>query len=132
MPFRPEVEIRQSVRTRSVLGPGCVKLVDADDSPLKSVGEVMQGFIQGADRQQTTLLPECLDDWVDEGNSSARSMCLVMRWNCATSGSMASTCSDRPAGVPIFADAPASTSTVISTGPNRAGGWSARLAAISR
>jgi hypothetical protein len=31
--------------------------------------EVMQGFIQGADRQQTTLLPECLDDWVDEGNS---------------------------------------------------------------
>src|SRR3982074_3814890 len=29
----------------------------------------MQGFVQGADRQQTTLLPECLDDWVDEGNS---------------------------------------------------------------
>ena len=29
----------------------------------------MQGFIQGADRQQTTLLPECLDDWVDVGNS---------------------------------------------------------------
>jgi len=26
----------------------------------------MQGFVQGADRQQTTLLPECLDDWVDE------------------------------------------------------------------
>jgi len=29
----------------------------------------MQGFVQGADRQQTTLLPECLDDWVDESNS---------------------------------------------------------------
>jgi transposase len=28
----------------------------------------MQGFIQGADRQQTTLLPECLDDWVHESN----------------------------------------------------------------
>jgi len=28
----------------------------------------MQGFVQGADRQQTTLLPECLDDWVDENN----------------------------------------------------------------
>jgi hypothetical protein len=27
------------------------------------------GFVQGADRQQTTLLPECLDDWVDESNS---------------------------------------------------------------
>src|SRR6202158_4761885 len=29
----------------------------------------MKGFVQGSDRQQTTLLPECLDDWVDEGNS---------------------------------------------------------------
>ena len=29
----------------------------------------MKGFVQGADRQQTTLLPECLDEWVDEGNS---------------------------------------------------------------
>jgi hypothetical protein len=28
----------------------------------------MQGFVQGADRQQTTLLPECLDDFVDGGN----------------------------------------------------------------
>ena len=31
-------------------------------------GELMKGFVQGADRQQTTLLPECLDDWVDESN----------------------------------------------------------------
>ncbi len=29
---------------------------------------MMAGFIQGADRQQTTLLAECLDDWVDESN----------------------------------------------------------------
>jgi transposase len=29
---------------------------------------MMKGFVQGADRQQTTLLPECLDDWVDESN----------------------------------------------------------------
>src|SRR5277367_835908 len=28
----------------------------------------MQGFVRGADRQQTTLLPECLDDWVEESN----------------------------------------------------------------
>jgi transposase len=28
----------------------------------------MKGFVQGADRQQTTLLPECLDDWVEESN----------------------------------------------------------------
>jgi hypothetical protein len=29
----------------------------------------MQGFVQGANRRQTTLFPECLDDWVDESNS---------------------------------------------------------------
>jgi transposase len=29
---------------------------------------MMKGFVQGADRQQTTLLPGCLDDWVDESN----------------------------------------------------------------
>jgi transposase len=28
----------------------------------------MQGFVQGADRRQATLLPECLDDWVEENN----------------------------------------------------------------
>src|ERR1700704_4746520 len=28
----------------------------------------MEGFVQGADRQQMTLLAECLDDWVDESN----------------------------------------------------------------
>ena len=28
----------------------------------------MAGFIQGIDRAQATMLPECLDDWVDESN----------------------------------------------------------------
>ncbi|MEJ2377489.1 MAG: IS1182 family transposase [Pseudolabrys sp.] len=28
----------------------------------------MKRFIEGADRIQSTLLPECLDDWVDESN----------------------------------------------------------------
>lgn len=28
----------------------------------------MKRFIQGADRSQSTLLPECLDDWVEESN----------------------------------------------------------------
>jgi transposase len=28
----------------------------------------MAGFVAGADRAQSTLLPECLDDWVDESN----------------------------------------------------------------
>ncbi len=29
----------------------------------------MKRFVEGADRGQTTLLPECLDDWIDESNS---------------------------------------------------------------
>jgi hypothetical protein len=33
--------------------------------PLLNRGGMMKGFVEGADRQQTTLLPECLDDWVD-------------------------------------------------------------------
>jgi len=29
----------------------------------------MGRFVEGADRSQLTLLPNCLDDWVDENNS---------------------------------------------------------------
>ena len=29
----------------------------------------MAGFVAGLDRGQATLLPECLEDWVDENNS---------------------------------------------------------------
>src|ERR1035438_10454038 len=36
--------------------------------PLLNRGGMMKGFVEGTDRQQTTLLPECLDDWVDERN----------------------------------------------------------------
>jgi transposase len=28
----------------------------------------MKRFIEGADREQSTLLPECLDDWIDDDN----------------------------------------------------------------
>jgi transposase len=28
----------------------------------------MKRFVVGADRGQSTLLPECLDDFIDEGN----------------------------------------------------------------
>ncbi len=28
----------------------------------------MKRFIAGTDRGQSTLLPECLDDWIDENN----------------------------------------------------------------
>ena len=45
----------------------CENLTDAMIPVLNREG-MMAGFIQGADRQQTTLLAECLDDWVDESN----------------------------------------------------------------
>ena len=28
----------------------------------------MKRFVEGADRGQSTLLPECVDDWIDEEN----------------------------------------------------------------
>src|SRR5216683_867816 len=31
-------------------------------------GDRMRRFVEGADRGQSTLLPECLDDWIDENN----------------------------------------------------------------
>src|SRR3979409_840687 len=49
-------------------GPGRVKTQPVLWFPLLNRGGMMRGFVQGADRQQTTLLPECLDDWVDESN----------------------------------------------------------------
>jgi transposase len=33
------------------------------------MGDPMGRFVEGADRSQLTLLPECLEDWVDEDNS---------------------------------------------------------------
>jgi hypothetical protein len=52
---------------------------------------MMKVFIQGVDRQQATLLPEYLDDWVDtRAILYVRSMCLSMRWNCANWVLMAS------------------------------------------
>jgi transposase len=28
----------------------------------------MRRFVEGADRSQSTLFPECLEDWIDENN----------------------------------------------------------------
>jgi transposase len=33
------------------------------------MGELMRRFVEEADRGQWTLLPECLDDFIDESNS---------------------------------------------------------------
>src|ERR1700726_1631803 len=56
------------LRRPVALGPGRVKTQSVLWFPLLNRGGMMKGFVQGADRQQTTLLPECLDDWVGESN----------------------------------------------------------------
>src|SRR5580765_5678147 len=38
------------------------------DSPRDLRGQSMKRFIEGADRAQSTLLPEYLDDFIDESN----------------------------------------------------------------
>jgi transposase len=50
--------------------PGCVKTRRrCYDSPvILGVGELMRRFVKEADRGQWTLLPECLDDFIDESN----------------------------------------------------------------
>jgi transposase len=53
----------------TVHDPGCVKTPDpAMILLLNRRGDSMAGFVAGTDRGQSTLLPECLDDWVDESN----------------------------------------------------------------
>ena len=37
----------------------------------------MKRFVEGADRGQSTLLPECLDEWVEESNS-VRVACVAI------------------------------------------------------
>jgi hypothetical protein len=39
----------------------------------------MAGFVEGMDRRQATMLPECLEDWGDENNAVAQSMYSSMR-----------------------------------------------------
>ncbi len=49
--------------------PGSVKtLCCCYDSPVILRGELMRRFVEEADRGQWTLLPECLDDFIDESN----------------------------------------------------------------
>src|ERR1700753_2358076 len=61
--------LKHSFDTRSAIDPGCVKtLPRCYDSPVILRGNLMKRFVAGADRGQSTLLPECLDDFIDESN----------------------------------------------------------------
>jgi len=57
---------------RTVFDPGCVKTpCCCYDSPVILREESMRRFVEEADRGQWTLLPECLDDFIDESNHEA-------------------------------------------------------------
>ena len=49
----------------SAQGRGCVKTRTLG-IVLQTIGAAMSGFIEGADRQQSTLFPERLEDWIGE------------------------------------------------------------------
>ncbi len=34
-----------------------------------SLGDLMKRFVEGVDRDQAVLFPECLEDWVDQNNA---------------------------------------------------------------
>src|ERR1700738_155836 len=54
---------------RSAADPGCVKTLSCCyDSLVILREESMRRFVEEADRGQWTLLPECLDDFIDESN----------------------------------------------------------------
>ena len=46
----------------------------------------MKRFVEGADRSQSTLLPECLDDWIDEENPVRAVDAFVSALDLATLG----------------------------------------------
>src|SRR6202047_5655444 len=51
------------------MGPGWVKTLRMICLGRDFRGEVaMKRFVEGVDRGQSTLFPECLDDWIDEDN----------------------------------------------------------------
>jgi transposase len=89
----------------------------------------MKRFVEGADRGQSMLLPECLDEWVEESNSVRVIDCFVDSLDLAGLGfeGVEPAATGRPAYHPsvllnfIF--------TGISTGSSRAGGLNARPAA---
>ncbi|MGY4420633.1 hypothetical protein ACVWY2_003082 [Bradyrhizobium sp. JR6.1] len=56
----------------SKFDPGCVKTpLLCYDSLVILRGKLMRRFVKQADRVQWTLLPECLDDFIDESNPFA-------------------------------------------------------------
>ena len=91
----------------------------------------MKRFVEGADRGQSTLLPECLDDWIDEENPVRAIDVFVDALDLGELGfhGIEPAATGRPGFHPSVLLSSMSTATLIAC--SRAGGSSAKQDAIS-
>jgi transposase len=91
----------------------------------------MKRFLEGEDRRQATLLPDCLDEYVTEDNPVRIVDMFIDELDLAALGFAGSVpeVTGRPAYHP--ATLLKIYSTAISTASNQAGGWNARPSATS-
>jgi hypothetical protein len=91
----------------------------------------MGRFVEGLDRSQTTLFPECLDDWIDDDDPVRVIDAFVDAIDLGELGfdGVVPEATGRPI---IPRSCSSSTSRATSTGCSRVDGWSGRPAATSR
>jgi hypothetical protein len=89
----------------------------------------MKRFIEGLDRSQTTLLPNCIDEYVNEDNPVRAVDAFVDMLDLAALGSTSNP-RQRAAPGTIRQQCSSSTFTAISTRCNRRAGSSANARAI--
>jgi transposase len=91
----------------------------------------MKRFIEGGDRTQIALLPECLDDYVGEDNPVRVVEVFVDELDLGVLGfdGVDPAATGRPAYHPSVLLRSTSTATSIASSP--AGAWSARPSAMS-
>jgi transposase len=92
----------------------------------------MKRFVEGTDRGQATLFPECLEDWIDEDNPVRVIDAFVDKLDLPRVGfdGVVPEATGRPSY--HLATLLKLTSTAISIGFSRAAGLSVRQGAMSR
>ena len=93
----------------------------------------MRRFVEGIDRGQTTLFPECLEDWIDEDNPVRVIDAFVEKLDLSGLGfdGVAPEATGRPSYHPSGA-AEALHLRLPQSAFSRVGGLSVRLGAMSR
>ena len=91
----------------------------------------MRRFVEGVDRGQTTLFPECLEDWIDEDNPVRAIDGFVEKLDLSGLGfdGVAPEATGRPSYHPSGGQ---STFTATSIAFSRVGGLSVKLGATLR